>query len=1206
MRRIGILGTFLGMAALWCQGAVPEEAFRYPPKESHPETWFHFIGGNVAAKGVTADLEAIAGAGISGVQLFHGQFGGPWPGVTPQVACLSETWDGMVGHVANECKRLGLRFTMQNCPGWAMSGGPWITPEHAMRHLVWNRTDVEGGKSVRIRLPQPGGKEEWRDYRDITVLAFPTPDGDWSRSLTPTSVTADQPGDWDAWIKGKAVSLPGYATTTLTITFAEPVTIRTVEFPSINGMDHGWCYQPDTTIRFGTDGKVLLERTLPAANWQDDRPVTMACPETTAKQFTLSITCKHAFKLNRVHFFSSARKDDWEAEAAWTLRRLMHNPPTKQSPSAWVSSALIKNVADCMQGDGGFVWDAPEGKWSIIRVGHVNTGAKNGPAPKEGTGFECDKLSTDGADIQFDNYIGRLSKSGGAVHGKLDNMLMDSWECKRQTWTPGLDKVFAERKGYDLFTWLPAVFGYVVDDPEETSRFLNDWRGLLGDLVAENFYGRMAKRCHENGMTISFETAFGDVLPGDIMKYYKYADLPMCEFWQPRQDNYVGSFNFKPIKPTVSAARLYGKKGVGAEAFTSFSLTWDEKLRDLKHVANLHLAGGVTHLIFHTYTHNPRTDWLPPGTSFGSGIGTPFLRGQTWWPFMPAFTAYLSRCQVMLETGVPVSDVLWYLGDEWDHKPDEDAPFPVGYKYDYCNPDAFLTRVSVNRQGLWQTPDGITYRVLWLPACRRMLPETLEHLLAQLQKGGVAVMPALPECLATRSGGDKALFRFLRAREVLKKGEPYEGLKDVFRIGEGRLYLGRPLQSVLHSESVAADLVGSELLWNHRKSDTDEWYFVAPARERVGFCGTAGFRARGAVEIWHPDTGRSEPASVVSYANDYTWVSLSLAPHEGCFVVFRKPEQARPDAIVRVSREDVTLMEASSRFMRHPPTYGTKVVEARYGDLTQDGKWSDVSKQLQDALDRSMAEVRISNAWAGGDPAYRTVKTFSAKIRLPDGEEVALSAKEGGAVSLPARSSSDAALPCEPVRGQIAVWTNGTYTITRADGKTTDHVVEKATRLHLRGTWNVRYPEGWGMLPYTRMQTLVPWKDVNGTLEGRAFSGTVEYSIDFIVNQLDPDSLVMLDLGRVESLARVEVNGQAFPDLWSYPYRVEVTRAVKPGVNHLKLQVTDTWFNRLVFDAGRPENERRTWTINGPSKDAALRESGCLGPVYVYHGRLIR
>ena len=47
-------------------------AFREPAGEFRPETWFHFIGGNVAAQGITADLEAIAGAGIEGIQLFHG------------------------------------------------------------------------------------------------------------------------------------------------------------------------------------------------------------------------------------------------------------------------------------------------------------------------------------------------------------------------------------------------------------------------------------------------------------------------------------------------------------------------------------------------------------------------------------------------------------------------------------------------------------------------------------------------------------------------------------------------------------------------------------------------------------------------------------------------------------------------------------------------------------------------------------------------------------------------------------------------------------------------------------------------------------------------------------------------------------------------------------------------------------------------------
>ena len=91
-------------------------AFQGPSKVFRPETWFHFIGGNVATQGITADLEAIERAGIEGLQLFHGQFGGAWPGVEPQIKCLSGSWDGAVRHVAEECRRLGLRFTMQNCP----------------------------------------------------------------------------------------------------------------------------------------------------------------------------------------------------------------------------------------------------------------------------------------------------------------------------------------------------------------------------------------------------------------------------------------------------------------------------------------------------------------------------------------------------------------------------------------------------------------------------------------------------------------------------------------------------------------------------------------------------------------------------------------------------------------------------------------------------------------------------------------------------------------------------------------------------------------------------------------------------------------------------------------------------------------------------------------------------------------------------------
>jgi len=69
------------------------KVFKKPYKVYCPETWFHYIGGNVAKSGITADMEAIAGAGFSGIQLFHGQFGDPWPGVTPQIPCLSDSWD---------------------------------------------------------------------------------------------------------------------------------------------------------------------------------------------------------------------------------------------------------------------------------------------------------------------------------------------------------------------------------------------------------------------------------------------------------------------------------------------------------------------------------------------------------------------------------------------------------------------------------------------------------------------------------------------------------------------------------------------------------------------------------------------------------------------------------------------------------------------------------------------------------------------------------------------------------------------------------------------------------------------------------------------------------------------------------------------------------------------------------------------------------
>jgi hypothetical protein len=1043
-------------------GKQDAELFRNPTKVYHPETWFHFIGGNVAKAGITADLEAIANAGISGVQLFHGQFGGPWPGVEPQIACLSPLWDDAVKHTAEECRRLGLRFTMQNCPGWAMSGGPWIEPSNAMRTLVWSRTDTGGGQIDQIlKVPQPS-KEDWRDYQDIAVLAFPTPQGDDGGILIPQSVKSDTALPWKEFLSGDSIGNFRLAPASqknphwLEVTFPKPVVIRTIEFSDVQRFNHSWCFAPGVQVKVtavlpGGVTREILNAPMPMAAWQSDHPISLACDETEGvTTYRIEIVNQHDMDLRSLRLLSAARKNNWESEAAWTLRSIVRQSEhPKQSAEAFIRSEDVLDISSFMNKDGKLNWKVPEGNWTILRIGHVNSGRKNGPAPPEGTGWECDKLSFDGPKAQFAGYIGRLN-DGPLNGGLLNGMLMDSWECYTQTWTREMESEFGTLTGYPLRKLLPAVMGYVIDNQETTGRFLRDWRFVTGELFANRFYGGMARLAKENGLDIVFETSAGDVFPADIMEYYKYADVPMCEFWHPYSDSYVGALNFKPIKPTTSAARLYGKPRISAEAFTSFNHTWDEHLSMLKEVANLNFIEGVTHLVFHTYTHNPRTDWLPPGNSFsGAGIGTPFLRGQTWWKHMPEFTTYLARLNYLFERGKPVSDVLWYLGDEINHKPDQEAPFPKGYKYDYCNPDVLLNRLSV-RDGKIVTPEGLSYRVMWLPDNERMLPETLEKLLGLVQQGAT-VIGNPPKQIATLMGGRDAQQWFDKAVNELW-GNSREKIRT---LEKGKVLAGFTIEEALSELNFTPDVIGGDALWLHRQVDGADWYYIS-APFSSGYKGDLSFHNSGNPEIWDPVSGEIEPANVVSQEGGRITINFDLPRAGSCFVVFRK-----------------------KRGMVNQPAHNLK-----------------------------------------------------------------------------------------PTESTVSI-----------------------------GPWTLSFPSGWGAPPSLRVEELKAWKDLPITQEAKAFSGAVTYTTTFDAGEGKNNNRFILDLGKVEMIACISLNGIPVRTLWTPPYRADLSEAVKPGINQLSIEVTSTWFNRLVFDAGLPEDQRKTWAINNPSKDSALRESGLLGPV---------
>ena len=991
--------TICASALLLAAGTLPAldiDAFLNPPKDHRPETWFHLIGGNVAKGGLAADLDAVASAGISGIQLFHGQFGGPWPGVSPQIPCLSKDWDDLIRFAADGCAARGLSFKMQNCPGWSMSGGPWIAPSNAMRNLTYSRTDVAGGKPMKLALPVPDWQMEARlkaedlDYHDLFVLAFPTPAGD-----TPEVFVAKpaEKTDKDGVLR-------------LVYRFPKPVAFRAMELPSPRQMNHDWAYAPGAQVKVN-GGR---ETPIPQGCWQDAVPFTVALdelPPTT--EWTVELAHEHPINVPFVRFRTGTRLHNWEGKAGWTLRGLSADVAKPAPPACCIRGDAVLDLTDKFR-DGVLDWTPPEGAWTVLRIGHVNNGTRNGPAPKEATGWECSKMDRAGIDAHFAAYIGRLAK-GPLAGGKLKGFVVDSWECRRQTWTRALEADFRAARGYDLRRKLPAVFGWVIDSPERTEAFLRDWRQTLGELVEKNYYARMDELARAYGMTAQYETAFGDVLPGDLMAFWKYCDTPMCEFWFPRAESSVGQDDFKPIIPCASAAHVYGKRRVAAEACTSMRLKWDEDFKNLKGTINHAFARGVTHLVFHTYTHNPRTDWLPPGSSFGHCIGTPFVRGQTWWKHMPEFTKWAARCETMLEAGQSANDILWYLGEEVGHKPSEKSPFPEGYKYDYVNTDALLNRI-VAKDGLFMTPEGVTWKVLWVPA-RRWMSDAVKAKLAHFARSGGRVV-------------------YGSAAEVVEGIAP-----DVTCSGEGPTDWRRGERPVE---------------WLHRRDATADWYFVA-ANGMDPYDGEVTFRAEGNVTVWDPVTGARWSPEIPHAEENSTTVKLSLAPAEGVFVVF-----------------------------------------ARGG------------AQL---------------------PATST----------------------GGTSGVPAGGSLK---------------------------------------------WMLSFPAGWGAPASLKLDNLASWTELPIGEEGRHFAGTAAYATTF---EAKAGEALTLDLGEVETVADVFVNGKKVRTLWAPPYRCAIGEFARDGANELRVEVTSTWFNRLVYDAGLPEAERKTWTIAGPKKGTPLKPSGLLGPV---------
>jgi len=140
------------------------------------------------------------------------------------------------------------------------------------------------------------------------------------------------------------------------------------------------------------------------------------------------------------------------------------------------------------------------------------------------------------------------------------------------------------------------------------------------------------------------------------------------------------------------------------------------------------------------------------------------------------------------------------------------------------------------------------------------------------------------------------------------------------------------------------------------------------------------------------------------------------------------------------------------------------------------------------------------------------------------------------------------------------------------------------------GPWQVRF--GNKTFPFEK---LVSWPE-HGDPKLKYYSGAATYTTTF--EAIPGRHYAKLDLGIVNAIAQIRVNGRDLGILWKGPYEVDLGNAVKPGKNTLEVTIVDSWINRIVGD--KQPGATPVAFVTFPRMAHAgipLKHSGLLGPV---------
>ncbi len=918
MGRIGRTVLTAALGLLWACGPLPdrpgapagpdlEAGFRDPPKDARPSTYWVWLNGHLDRPHAERELEAMRDAGIRGVCIFDMGARGK-PGTVPPAGppFMSDASTEDIAHAVRTAGRLGMDAQLSVASSWDM-GGDWVEPRHAVKGLYSAEIEVEGPGPVDRLLPLPplpAGAPRRPDgspsfLSEVAVLAVPAkrrqPGYDFVFRLDPPggrilehAVLTNTPGDPPFFVKKFSIAVS------------------------------------DTTPDEGAFREVLRSEMAPASG-----PQRFALPPVRARFARLRLLDGHAPDSGRLQLGEFALYDAQGVNVAGSHAadrtrdgaELLGYPPALGRDGPWSAANLhdgrpggpggswsspgapplrigdpgeVLDLGDCMDPAGRLRWNAPPGRWAVIRYVCGNTGERLKIPSPNSDGLATDHFSAEATRAFLTPLVERLrARLGPLGAGALKQLYLASYEVRGMVWTSDFLVQFRRARGYDLKPFLPVLSGAVVGDDETTRRFIYDFRKTQGELLVNAYYRTAVDVARAAGLGIESEAGGPGPpihqVPVDALQALGAVDEVRGEFWPRRPE----AHRLWVVKETASAAHAYGKRRVHMEAFTSTN-HWQDGPFDLKPSADRAFCEGANHFVWHTAAHQPPAAGRP---GWVYGAGTHLGPNLVWWPQAAAFLDYLARGSFLLQQGAFVGDVCYYYGDQgYNFVPPKhvDPSLGFGYDYDVIGPDTLLRTLEM-RDGRLAIPGGPSYALLVLPERDDIDPDVLSAIERLVREGAVVCGPRPVKATGL---GD----RRRRDEEVVRIAGRLWGPSDgtailEHRTGRGRVVWGRRLREVLGEAGIGPDVdvedarLRGKLDFIHRRAGETEIYFVRNTTSEA-VEGDLVFRAAGRVpRRWDPATGRVAPQPVLRETAAGVAVRLRLESHGATFLVF---EAGRP------------------------------------------------------------------------------------------------------------------------------------------------------------------------------------------------------------------------------------------------------------------------------------------------------------------------